>query len=134
MTELGMFSLGYPLLECTADGEYRLRGTRCPRCDDVRIPPRKFCPNDSTPCLPTGLVGAGTIYEAVNIVIPPQGFDSPFWAGYIDLDEGVRFFAQIACAEGEEPPQHGQRVQMNVEWIGSGDRRVLAPVFVRVVN
>ena len=63
-----------------------------------------------------------------------EGFDTPFWAGYIDLDEGVRFFAQIACAEGEPRPQHGQRVQMNVEWIGSGDNQVLAPVFARVTN
>jgi uncharacterized OB-fold protein len=98
------------------------------------VPPRELCPNDATQCTPTGLTGAGTIYEAVHIGIPPQGFDSSFWAGYIDLDEGVRFFSQIACAEGESKPQHGQRVKMNVEWIGSGDNQVLAPVFARVAS
>ena len=126
--------MGGSVLERGADSAYRLRASRCPRCGDVRVPPRDLCPNDATPCTPTGLTGAGTIYEAVHIGIPPQGFDTFFWAGYIDLDEGVRFFGQIACAEGEPKPQHGQRVQMSVEWIGSGDNQVLAPVFARVAS
>jgi uncharacterized OB-fold protein len=134
MTELGELSVGDSLLERGAEGGYRLRASRCPRCGDVRVPPREVCPKDSTRCTPAGLTGAGTIYEAVNIVIPPQGFDAPFWAGYVDLDEGVRFFGQIACAEGEPPPRHGQRVQMSVEWIGNAGSRVLAPVFGRVAN
>jgi len=134
MTELGERSLGYSLLERGTEGRYRLRASRCPRCGDVRVPSREWCPNDSTRCTPAGLTGAGTIYEAVNVAIPPQGFDAPFWAGYVDLDEGPRFFAQITCADGEPPPRHGQRVQMNVEWIGNADRRVLAPVFARVAN
>jgi uncharacterized OB-fold protein len=134
MSELGELSLGYSLVERGADAGYRLRASRCPRCGDVRVPPREWCPNDSTPCRVTGLSGAGTIYEAVNIAIPPQGFDAPFWAGYIDLDEGARFFGQIACADGEHPPRHGERVQMNVEWIGNADHQVLAPVFARVAK
>jgi uncharacterized OB-fold protein len=134
MTELGELSLGYSLLERGTEGGYRLRASRCPRCGDVRVPPREVCAKDSTRCAPAGLTGTGTIYEAVYVAIPPQGFDAPFWAGYIDLDDGVRFFAQIACAEGEPPPQHGQRVQMSVQWIGNAERRVLAPVFARVAN
>jgi uncharacterized OB-fold protein len=93
-----------------------------------------LCPNDSTQCAPAGLAGTGTIYEAVHVGIPPQGFDASFWAGYIDLDEGPRFFGQIACAESESPPQHGERVQMNIQWIGTDERRVLAPVFARVAK
>jgi uncharacterized OB-fold protein len=134
MTELGELSLGDSVLERDADSTYRLRASRCPQCGDVRVPPRELCPNDSTPSTPTRLAGSGAIYEAVFIAIPPQGFDTSFWAGYIDLDEGVRFFAQIACAEGQSLPRHGERVQMNVEWIGNADRRVLAPVFARVAN
>jgi len=133
MTELGELSLGQSLLERGESG-YRLRASRCPKCGDVRVPPRQICPNDSTQCVPTGLKGAGTIYEAVHVAIPPQGFDMPFWAGYIDLDDGVRFFGQIACAEGESGPEHGQRVEMNVKWIGDADHRVLAPIFTRVAN
>jgi uncharacterized OB-fold protein len=132
MTELGELSVGDSVLERDADSRYRLRASRCPRCGDVRVPPRELCPNDSEQCAQTSLNGAGTIYEAVKVAIPPQGFDTPFWAGYIDLDEGVRFFAQIVCAEGESQPKHGERVQMNVEWIGTGDRRVMAPMFTRV--
>jgi uncharacterized OB-fold protein len=134
MSELGELSLGASLLERGAGGGYRLRASRCPRCGDVRVPPRELCPNDSTCCTPTSLTGSGTIYAAVNIAIPPQGFDTPFWAGYIDLDEGVRFFAQIDSAKGESEPQHGQRVEMNVEWIGNAEHQVLAPVFTRVAN
>jgi uncharacterized OB-fold protein len=134
MTELGELSVGGPVLERGADSTYRLRASRCPSCGDVRVPPREWCPNDSTVCTPTVLAGAGVIYEAVHVGIPPQGFDTSFWVGYIDLDEGVRFFAQIACADGEPKPQHGQRVQMSVEWIGNADRRVLAPVFARVAT
>jgi uncharacterized OB-fold protein len=134
MTALGELSVGNSVLGRRADSGYYLHGSRCPTCGDVRVPPRAICPNDVTPCVPTSLSGDGTIYEAVNVVIPPQGFDAPFWAGYIDLDEGVRFFAQIACAEGESRPQHGQRVQMHVEFIGNADCRVLAPVFTRVTN
>jgi uncharacterized OB-fold protein len=134
MTELGELSLGYSLLERGADASYRLRASHCPRCGDTRVPPRQLCPNDSTVCTPTGLTGAGAIYETVNIAIPPRGFDEPFWAGYVDLDEGVRFFAQIGCDDAEDPPQHGDRVQMSVQWIGSADHQVLAPVFVRVAN
>ena len=134
MTEWGELSVGGSALERAADSTYRLRASRCPRCGDVRVPPRELCPNDSMPCTPTGLTGAGAIYEAVHIGIPPQGFDTSFWVGYIDLDEGVRFFAQIACADGESPPRHGERVQMNVEWIGTVDRRILAPVFARVTD
>jgi uncharacterized OB-fold protein len=134
MTELGELSVGDSVLERGTEGAYRLRASRCPTCGDVRVPPREVCVNDSTPCTPTGLSGAGTIYEAVYVAIPPQGFDAPFWAGYIDLDEGVRFFAQIACAEGEPPPAHGQRVQMSVGWIGNAGHRVLAPVFARVAT
>ena len=134
MTELGELSVGDSVLERGADSGYRLRASRCPRCGDVRVPPRELCPNDATPCTPTALTGAGAIYEAVHVVIPPQGFDTPFWAGYVDLDDGVRFFAQIACADGESPPRHGQRVQMSVQWIGNAERRVLAPVFARVAH
>jgi uncharacterized OB-fold protein len=134
MTELGELSLGASVLLRGPDSGYQLRASICPRCGDVRVPPRRWCPNDSTACDEVGLSGAGTVYEAVNILIPPQGFDAPFWAGYVDLDEGARFFAQIACTEGEAPPRHGDRVQMKVEWIGTGDRRVLAPVFARVAT
>jgi uncharacterized OB-fold protein len=134
MTELGELSLGYSLLERDPGGDYLLRASRCPRCGDVRVPPRELCANDATPCTPTGLAGTGTIYETVNIAIPPRGFDTPFWAGYVDLDEGARFFAQISSADGESPPRHGQRVQMTAQWIGNADRRVLAPVFTRVVD
>ncbi|WP_317546387.1 Zn-ribbon domain-containing OB-fold protein [Rhodococcus globerulus] len=98
----------------------------------MRIPQRAVCCNHTVKTEPISLSGAGKIYEAVHIFLPPKGFDEPFWAGFIDLEEGPRFFAQIACAPDEGDPQHGEEVEMVIESIGSGEGQVLAPVFRRV--
>jgi len=128
MIEVGIESLGRSVLEPDGSGELRIAASRCPECGDVRFPRREFCVNDGLPNDPVQLAGTGVIYEAVFVGVPPGGFDEPFWAGYIDLDEGVRLFAQIARADGEDAPTHGQRVEMQLREIGV--RPVLAPVFV----
>ena len=129
MGELGEESIGRSVLEKDAEGRHRLAASRCPECGDVRTPRRDYCVNDGLPCERILLSGRGEIYEAVFVSVPPKGFDHRFWAGYIDLDEGARIFAQIACAEDEKPPSHGQRVEMTTLQIGV--RAVLAPVFTR---
>jgi uncharacterized OB-fold protein len=134
MHELGELSLGHSILERHGGSEYRLTASRCPVCGDVRVPPHAVCANDLTTCERVALTGDGAVYEAVHVKIPPQGFDSPFWAGYIDLDEGPRLFAQIAWSDGDPPPSHGDRVQMTVQPIGSAKHQVLAPVFKKVAN
>jgi uncharacterized OB-fold protein len=65
--------------------------------------------------------------------LAPQGFEAPYWVGYVDLDEGARYFAQIGWNEGDPDPSHGDSVSMSVEPVGSGEDRVLGPVFRRVV-
>ncbi|MGC0367044.1 putative OB-fold protein [Rhodococcus sp. 27YEA15] len=132
MNELGEVSLGRSLIVRHPGKEPALAGSRCPECGDVRIPMRTRCGNHPVDCEQFDVGGAGTIYESVHISIPPSGFENPFWAGFIDLDDGPRFFAQIACADGESAPKHGERVQMVVEAIGTADAQVLAPVFKRV--
>ncbi|PBC52052.1 hypothetical protein CJ179_01215 [Rhodococcus sp. ACS1] len=132
MKELGELSLGRSLL-LQLDGQSpRLAASRCPSCGDVRIPQREVCCNHQVTCEPIQLSGLGTIYEAVHISLPPSGFDEPFWAGFIDLEEGPRFFAQIGCEPGEGNPEHGEVVEMFVEPIGSAESQILAPVFRRV--
>jgi uncharacterized OB-fold protein len=66
--------------------------------------------------------------------LAPQGFEAPFWVGYVDLDEGVRFFAQIASADGDSDPAHGDRVAMHIEAIGAGADAIYGPVFRRVLS
>lgn len=130
MSELGVASLGFSVLQRDPAGQHRLAGSRCPGCGDVRVPRREFCVNDGLVCEHTLLAGTGTIYEAVLVSVPPTGFDAPFWTGYIDLDEGPRVFAQLAYTDGQAPLCHGQRVAMGAEAIGT--RAVLAPVFHRI--
>jgi uncharacterized OB-fold protein len=129
MTILGEQSIGRAVLAEDGGGALRLVASRCPRCGDVRVPDRRQCVNDGVACEQILLSGRGVIYEAVYVSLPPEGFDRQFWTGYIDLDEGPRFFAQIECADGEEPPRHGQRVYLRVDEIGV--RPILAPVFIR---
>lgn len=130
MSELGVESIGQSVLARDADGQHRLVASRCPDCGDVRVPRREFCVNDAGACEPIMLSGAGTIYEAVLVTVPPSGFAGPFWSGYIDLAEGPRVFAQIDGSGGGRPPEHGDPVRMVAREIGT--RPVLAPVFVRV--
>jgi uncharacterized OB-fold protein len=127
---LGEESIGQAVLAEDEGGTLRLVASRCPDCGDVRMPGREYCVDHGIACDRILLSGRGVIYEAVYVSVPPEGFDRQFWTGYIDLDEGPRVFAQIACADGATPPAHGQRVRMRVEEIGI--RPILAPVFRRV--
>jgi uncharacterized OB-fold protein len=129
MTMLGEGSIGRAVMADDGGGTLRLVASRCPRCGDVRVPSRQYCVDHGVACERILLSGHGVIYEAVHVSVPPKGFDQEFWAGYIDLDEGPRVFAQIACADGEQPPAHGERVHLRVDEIGI--RPILAPMFIR---
>jgi len=131
MRYVGEASLGQSVLVEDEDGGHQLLASQCPECGDVRLPSRTLCPNDLSPCEPIRLQGTGVIYEAVRVGLAPQGFEAPFWVGYVDLDGGARFFAQIGCLDGERDPRHGDRVVMSVEPIGSTEEGLLGPVFRR---
>jgi len=133
MRYIGEASVGYPLIVPDEAGQDCLLGSKCPGCGDVRVPPRRFCPNDLAECEPVHLDGHGEIYEAVRIGLAPQGFEAPFWVGYIDLDGGARFFGQIGWSEGESEPRHGDRVSMSVEVVRTDDLPVMGPVFRKAV-
>lgn len=134
MTYVGESSLGHSVFSDEGSGPLRLSGSRCPACGDIRLPPRTLCGNDLTACEPFELSGDGTIYETVQVSLAPQGFEAPFWVGYVDLDEGARYFAQIGWTEGDPDPGHGDRVTMSIEAIGTGNEPVLGPVFRRVAR
>lgn len=122
---IGELALARPVFDATGTA---LIGSRCPRCGDTRFPARKLCPNDQVLCEEIQFSGLGTVYEAVKIFLAPPGFKAPLWVGYIDLDEGVRLFAQIGGGE-ESEPSHGDRVRMHVEPVAVRDEPVFGPVF-----
>ena len=136
MKTVGEDSIGTAIVVQDVDGTGTpgIAASRCPVCSEVRVPPRVLCPNDLSGCEPHTVAGEGVVYEAVVIAMAPTGFEAPFCVGYIDLDESARMFAQIAWADGDEEPTHGDRVSIKVEKIGAPDHERLAPVFHRSVS
>jgi uncharacterized OB-fold protein len=70
------------------------------------------------------------VYEVVRMALAPEGFTAPYLAGYIDLDAGVRIFAQVEWPESGPDPAHGDRVEMTVGPVGEqASETVYGPVF-----
>jgi uncharacterized OB-fold protein len=103
-------------------------------CGDVRFPARTLCPHDLEVCVEHRILGEGTVYEMVRMNLAPEGFTPPYYAGYVDLDAGVRIFAQVAWSQGEPSPQHGDRVTLSVEVVTDIDEPVYGPMFRRTAN
>jgi uncharacterized OB-fold protein len=100
----------------SAAGAVRLLGTRCPACGTVAFPSRAVCGGCGCRTLePAELSGQGRVHAFTTVRTPPAGFDGPYLAAVVDLDEGPRVFATLTA----EPP-------------GAGGARVLAvPARVR---
>jgi uncharacterized OB-fold protein len=124
---VGENSVGEAILRPGSDGVLHLYGSRCPQCDDVRYPARARCPHDLTETEPTDLSDDGKLYTAVRVDLPPQGFEQPYWVGYVDLPEGVRVFAPLRYGV-EQPPRDGDAVSLVIGTVRDG---VLAPMYER---
>lgn len=130
MTYVGERSIGRPIAWADPDGSQHLEGSRCPECGDVRVPARARCPNDLTACESFLFSGGGTVYATVQVSLAPQGFEAPFWAGYVDLDEGARLFAQVAPGDGGRAPATGDHVTLTLAKLTERDgEAVEGPVF-----
>jgi uncharacterized OB-fold protein len=129
---VGEDSRGASLVIPDEAGNLALAASRCPTCSDVRVPARPLCPVDLTDCEYITLTGRGQIYETVQISMAPQGFEAPYWVGYVDLTEGARVFAQIDHQEGQPEPRRGDHVSVEIRQVNSGDEPVYGPVFRRV--
>lgn len=57
------------------------------------------------------LKGLGRIYSFTRVALPPKSMGRPYIAAYVDMDEGVRIFAQITDA-GPAQLRIGDRVQV----------------------
>lgn len=129
MSIVGEKALGTRIFEPDAAGVDHLVGSRCPVCTDIRFPPRALCPIDLGPTERVLLADDGVVYAAVRIELAPKGFEAPYWAGYVDLPEGVRVFARIAMDDPEDRPMHGDTVSLTIDRMGDAVQQVLGPVF-----
>ena len=88
----------------SAAGAVRLLGTRCPACGTVAFPSRAVCGSCGCRTLePAELSGEGRVHAFTTVRTPPAGFDAPYLAAVVDLDEGPRVFAMLTAEPREAP-------------------------------
>ncbi len=81
-----------------AAGAVRLRGSRCPACGTVAFPERAVCGACACRALqPAELSGEGRVHAFTTVRTPPAGFDQPYLAAVVDLDEGPRVFGMLTA-------------------------------------
>ena len=129
----GLTSL--PMFEVSERGTPTLLSSRCPSCGDFRFPPQQLCPIDNETTMSAPLGGRGRIYEVVQVVLGPPGFPTPYWVGYVDLDEGIRIFGRIEPEESAATRNTATRWRWSSrsyvsDRAGNGEC-VLAPLFRR---
>jgi uncharacterized OB-fold protein len=134
MSYVGESSLGHSIFTSPEEGEPpQLVGSRCPTCGDTRFPARQLCPIDLSRADEYRFQGTGVIYEVVRVSLAPVGFVAPYWAGYVDLDEGVRVFAQVVASANGVAPASGDSVSLTVDAVRVDDGEpVLGPIFRKV--
>jgi hypothetical protein len=90
----------HPGLFETNDGSLRLIASRCRSCGRYAFPSKRFCSAcHSGDAETVHLKGMGRVYAFTHVALPPKSMGGPYVAAYIDMDEGVRIFAQIADAD-----------------------------------
>lgn len=94
----------------------RLRGTRCPSCEKVYMPPRSICPDcfaqlDELIDLPT--TGTLLTYTIVNYTFGSyyQPMEAPYALGIIQLDGADTGICHLLGEVSQEDIRIGMRVQ-----------------------
>src|SRR4051794_33269810 len=102
---------------------YRQRELRIPRCEQcgaLHMPPTPHCHHCGAFAMGyTVSSGRGTLYS-FNVVHHPQvpGFRYPLAVALVELEEGVRFLADVV---GARPEQLHVGMPMEVDWLQAGD-------------
>jgi uncharacterized protein len=82
---------------------YRLEGRRCKRCGELQFPPRAACGAcRSQEQEVHRFSGRGTVYSFAEVAQPLAGFDGPYLAALVELEEGIRVAAQLTDLDPEE--------------------------------
>jgi uncharacterized OB-fold protein len=84
------------------DGDaVRLCGSRCPACGAAAFPARTVCGDCGHRSLEAAeLSGRGRVHAATSVATPPAGFERPYLAAVVDLDEGPRVFGLLTADPG----------------------------------
>lgn len=80
---------------------------------------------------PVRLGGRGRIYSFTHVSLPPKSMGRPYVAAYVDMDESVRIFGQIADVDVSEL-RIGDSVHVDFRPIGTDlqGQPVMGYVFV----
>ena len=92
------------LVDIATDGPTLIAG-RCKACGATSFPKAAVC----TDCLSldiatTHLGREGVLYSFSVVHQAPKGWTVPYTLGYVDLPEGIRVLAHIACAPLDGSP------------------------------
>lgn len=119
--------------EGTAQRELRIQ--KCNACGTLRHPPGPACPDCGA--LDRGHVvagGEGTVYSYLVHHAPPvPGKELPLVIALVDLDEGVRFVAEVTGVAPEGPDGLAIGDRLAVDWNVIDDELTL-PIWRRVAR
>ena len=80
----------------------RLAGGICAECDVVCFPIAANCPTCGAQAMKEHMTGTdGRLYSYTVVHTGPRQFGSPYAVGYVDMDDGLRLFAQIERSAAE---------------------------------
>ena len=98
----------------------QLIGSRCRDCGVLAYPQVDECCGCGGPTTRVGIGSTGTIYSFTAVrVKPPLGLPSPYWIGYVDLDEvPLRVLGLLDVARSDY--RIGQPVELRVGQLGVG--------------
>ncbi|CAN0485082.1 unnamed protein product [Phaeothamnion confervicola] len=104
-----------------ANGEPRLRGAKCNGCGAEFFPKARVCPSCwSEDIADNPLPATGALYAFSVVHVARKGWRTPYVIAFVDLDNGVRISAPIAC-DPTSPPRHDARMRLKVGEIGRTD-------------
>jgi uncharacterized OB-fold protein len=102
-------------------GEARLRGAKCTACGAEFFPKGKVCLKCwSEDIADNPLPATGRLYAFTVVHVARKGWRTPYVIAYVDLDNGVRVSAPLAC-DPKAPPAYDSRVRLKVGEIGRTD-------------
>ena len=94
-----------------AQGQPVLMGAACGACGTRIFPAAGVCPH----CMSEAMPRRGQIYSFSIVHTGPRKWPRPMSVGYVDLDNGVRVFAQL---RGQ--PRIGAQVELGIDTVAQG--------------
>ncbi len=111
--------------------EPRLRGAKCNGCGATFFPKGKVCLACwSEDIADEPLPATGTLYAFTVVHVARKGWRTPYVIAYVDLDNGVRVSAPLAC-DPKAPLPYDSKVRLKVGEIGRTDdgRPIMSHLF-----